>query len=89
MALTQEQKAELIKKFATGPKDTASPQVQIALLTKRLDALNDHFKDNKKDAHSRMGLLKLVGRRRRLLKYLQEHNEGAYKQLIVDLGIRK
>lgn len=89
MALAKVQKAEIIEKFATKPGDTASPQVQIALLTNRLVQLNDHFKTHKKDHHSRLGLLKLVGQRRRLLKYLRNKDNDAYKTLIEQLGIRK
>lgn len=89
MALGKTETAEIIGKFATKSGDTASPQVQIALLTNRLQHLNDHFKTHKKDHHSRMGLLKLVGRRRRLLKYLREKDGQAYKTLIGQLGIRK
>jgi small subunit ribosomal protein S15 len=89
MALTTEQKAEIIEKFGKKPGDTASPQVQVALLTKRLQQLNEHFKVNKKDHHSRRGLLKIVGQRKRLLSYLRGKDEGAYKTLIGQLGLRK
>lgn len=89
MALTTEQKAEIIEKFGKTPGDTASPQVQVALLTKRLQQLNEHFKVNKKDHHSRRGLLKIVGQRKRLLSYLRGKDEGAYKTLIGQLGLRK
>ncbi len=89
MALAKVQKAEIIEKFATKTGDTASPQVQIALLTNRLTQLNEHFKAHKKDHHSRLGLLKLVGQRRRLLKYLRNKDHGAYRSLIEQLGIRK
>tara|TARA_B100000902_G_C27082611_1_gene799668 strand:- start:188 stop:457 length:270 start_codon:yes stop_codon:yes gene_type:complete len=89
MALKKEEKAELLGKFGRKAGDTASPEVQIALLTKRLNKLNDHFKTNKKDNHSRYGLLKLVGRRRRLLRYLQNRDVVKYKELIGQLGIRK
>ena len=89
MALAKEKTAEIVGKFATKSGDTASPQVQIALLTHRLAELNDHFKSHKKDHHSRLGLLKLVGRRRRLLKYLKKRDSEAYKTLIGQLGIRK
>ena len=89
MALAKAKTAEIIEKFATKPGDTASPQVQIALLTNRLTQLNEHFKSNKKDHHSRLGLLKLVGRRRRLLKYLRNKDSAAYQTLIGQLGIRK
>ena len=89
MAMTPARKAELVKKFGTSERDTASPQVQIALLTERLNYLNTHFKAHKKDHHSRSGLMKLVGRRRRLLDYLKAKSPESYKTLITDLGIRK
>lgn len=89
MAFLKERKAEIIKKFQLHPTDSASPQVQISLLTERLRYLNEHFKTNKKDHHSRRGLLKLVGRRRRLLDYLHNKDSSAYKSLIAELGIRK
>ena len=89
MTLAKAQTAEIIQKFALKAGDTASPQVQIALLTTRLQTLNEHFKTHKKDHHSRLGLLKLVGRRRRLLKYLRNKDHEAYRTLIGQLGIRK
>lgn len=89
MALSTAEKAEIVEKFATKKGDTASPQVQVALLTKRLSQLNDHFKVNKKDHHSRRGLLKIVGRRKRLLSYLKSKDAAAYKTLIGELGLRK
>ena len=89
MALTTSDKAEIIEKFRLNEKDTASPQVQIALLTARLNYLNDHFKSNKKDHHSRRGLMKMVGQRRRLLDYLHKNDAESYKKLISALGIRK
>ena len=89
MALETAETAKIIEKFARKPGDTASPQVQIALLTKRLEQLNEHFKSNKKDHHSRLGLLKLVGKRRRLLSYLKKKDGSGYKELIQELGIRK
>jgi small subunit ribosomal protein S15 len=89
MALTAAQTAEILKKHARGPKDTGSPEAQIALITARLNYLNEHFKKNDKDHHSRTGLMKLVGQRRRLLDYLQRTNSAAYKKLINELGIRK
>ncbi len=89
MALTPVQTAEIIKKFGRTEKDTGSPEAQVALLTARLNYLNDHFKNNSKDHHSKTGLMKLVGRRRRLLDYLHHTNYDAYKKLISDLGIRK
>lgn len=89
MALSKEKKAELIKKFQKSEQDTASPQVQIALLTARLEYLNEHFKNNSKDHHSRRGLMKIVGQRRQLLNYLHRKDTQAYKALIKELGIRK
>lgn len=89
MAYTSDKKAEIIKKFQKNDKDTASPEVQIALLTYRLNYLNDHFKLNKKDHHSRRGLMKMVGQRRQLLDYLHKTNADAYRNLIQELGIRR
>jgi small subunit ribosomal protein S15 len=89
MALSKEKTAELVKKFQRKEGDTASPEVQVALLTARLEYLNEHFKKNKKDHHSRQGLMSLVGQRRRLLNYLHRTQNDAYKKLIQDLGIRK
>lgn len=89
MAYTQEAKSEILKKFQRHENDTASPQVQIALLSYRLKYLNDHFSGNKRDHHSRNGLLKLVGQRRALLKYLKGTDLEGYKELISELGIRK
>lgn len=89
MALTSTQTQDILKKFGTGTGDTGSPQVQVALLTARLTYLNEHFKANTKDHHSRTGLMKLVGQRRRLLDYLHRSNPEAYKKLINELGIRK
>ncbi len=89
MALSKSNKLDIIKQFASKTGDTASPQVQIALLTKRLEALNEHFKAHTKDNHSRQGLLKLVGQRRRLLNYLHRKDSAAYQSLIQTLGIRK
>jgi small subunit ribosomal protein S15 len=82
-------KAELVKKFRTHEKDTGSPEVQVALLTERIAHLTEHFKTHKKDFHSRRGLLKLVGQRRRLLNYLKSKDVARYKKLIDSLGIRK
>ena len=89
MAIDRETKAELIKKFQKNESDTASPQVQVALLTSRLNRLNEHFKKNKKDHHSRRGLMRIVGQRRRLLDYLRRNDASSYKNLIKELGIRK
>ncbi len=89
MALVQERKAELITKYRTHETDTGSPEVQIALLTERIGYLTEHFKGHAKDHHSRRGLLKLVGQRRRLLDYLRTKDGGRYKKVIEELGIRK
>lgn len=89
MAITKEQKADLIKKFGKDPKDTGTPEVQIALLTARINDLTPHFEKFSKDHHSRVGLLKMVGKRRRLLDYLQEKNIDRYRKIIADLQIRK
>jgi len=84
-----EKKAELVQKFRTHEKDTGSPEVQVALLSERINMLTEHFKIHKKDHHSRRGLLKLVGQRRRLLDYLKRKDVNRYKKLIETLGIRK
>lgn len=89
MAVTKETKQTIIKKHRRSELDTGSPEVQIALLTNRINELTDHFKVHVKDTHSRRGLLKLVGQRRRLLEYLKSGDAGKYKSLIEDLGIRK
>ena len=89
MTLETSQKAEIISKFATHESDTGSPEVQVALLTARITYLTDHFKTHKKDHHSRRGLLKLVGQRRRLLNYLMKKDIERYRTLIKELGIRK
>ena len=83
------QKLEIIEKFRKHAADTASPAIQVALITSRLQSLNEHFKEHGKDHHSRRGLLKLVGQRRRLLEYLRNTDAGAYRNLINELGIRK
>ena len=82
-------KKDIISKHSKHDKDTGSPEVQIALLTNRINDLKDHFQHHKKDHHSRLGLLKMVGKRRRLLNYLKRVDEGAYTNLISDLGLRK
>ncbi len=89
MSLAVEKKSEVISKFATHEGDTGSPEVQVALLTERINGLSDHFKGNHKDHHSRRGLLKMVGRRRSLLKYLKEKDFGRYRSLIDTLGLRR
>ena len=87
--LTVDQKKEIIVKFGKNEQDTGSPAVQIALLTKRIEELNAHLAVHKKDHHSRRGLLKLVGQRKNLLRYLMEQDIEAYRSLIAELGIRK
>jgi len=87
--LDKVRKTEVINKFATGEKDTGSPEVQVALLTQRINMLTDHFKMHKKDNHSRLGLLKMVGRRQKLLKYIKGKDFDKYATLIKELGLRK
>jgi small subunit ribosomal protein S15 len=89
MAMVQEKKTELVQKYRRHEKDTGSPEVQVALLSERISYLTEHFKTHKKDHHSRRGLLKLVGQRRRLLDYLKTVDQNRYKTLIDQLGIRK
>jgi len=88
MGLTKERKQELISKYRLHEKDTGSPEVQIALLTQRIADLTEHFKFHKKDYNSRRGLLKLVGRRKRLLEYLKREDMDRYKRIIAELGLR-
>ncbi|WP_280140069.1 30S ribosomal protein S15 [Aureimonas jatrophae] len=89
MSITPERKAELLKEYATKEGDTGSPEVQVALLSERISNLTEHFKDHKKDNHSRRGLLKMVSQRRRLLDYLKDREEERYTQLITRLGLRR
>ncbi len=89
MSLSVEKKNEVIAKFATHEGDTGSPEVQVALLTERINGLSGHFKDNHKDHHSRRGLLKMVGQRRNLLKYLKGKDFNRYRTLIETLGLRR
>ena len=89
MSVTAERKAELIKDNATKAGDTGSPEVQIAILTERINNLTEHFKLHKKDNHSRRGLLKLVAQRRKLLDYLKAKDEERYTKLIGSLGLRR
>jgi len=89
VVLTAGAKKEILDRFKLHEKDTGSPEVQIALLTSRIKYLTEHFQVHKKDHHSRRGLLKLVGHRRRLLKYLKKRDLAKYQVLIKDLGIRK
>lgn len=89
MSVTGSRKAEIIKTFATKPGDTGSPEVQVAILSERINNLTEHFKGHVKDNHSRRGLLKMVGQRRTLLDYLKRTNEKSYKELIEKLNIRR
>lgn len=89
MVMDAEQKKTIIETYAKHSGDTGSPEVQIALLTARIDGLQSHFKVHKKDFHSRTGLLKLVGHRRKLLNYLKNTSMSRYRELIEKLGLRK
>ncbi len=89
MSITQERKAALIKEYATKPGDTGSPEVQVAILSERITNLTEHFKTNKKDNHSRRGLLAMVTQRRRLLDYVKSKDEARYQDLIKRLGLRR
>lgn len=89
MSITPERKRDLIGDYRNHDADTGSPEVQIAILTERITNLTEHFKTHKKDHHSRRGLLKLVGQRRRLLNYLKKKDVARYRELISRLGIRK
>jgi small subunit ribosomal protein S15 len=89
MTLTTEKKKEVIEKYKTSNDDTGSANVQVALLTEKIDSLSNHFKTHKKDNHSRRGLLMMVNKRRKLLDYLKSKNFSTYKQIISDLGLRK
>lgn len=89
MSIEPARKAELIKEYATKEGDTGSPEVQVAILTERITNLTEHFKTNKKDNHSRRGLLKMVSQRRKLLDYTRAKSEDRYKDLIKRLGIRR
>ncbi len=87
--ISKEKKAEIIKTYGRTPEDTGSPEVQIAILTERIRELTEHLKVNKKDHHSRRGMLKMIGQRRNLLAYLQKKDLEAYRQLIEKLGLRR
>lgn len=89
MALSHEQKAGIVKEYQLDPRDTGSPEVQVALLTSRINYLSGHFKEHKKDHHSRQGLLKMVNQRRKLLDYLKRKDVSRYRDLIGRLGLRK
>lgn len=89
MSITAERKQELIRQFAIHENDTGSPEVQIAILTERIKNLTEHIKANKKDLHSRRGLIGLVNKRRKLLNYLKRENEERYRKIVEALGIRE
>jgi small subunit ribosomal protein S15 len=89
MTLTKEGKLEIVKKYGQSEHDTGSAQVQVALLTERINHLTEHLRTHKHDHHSRRGLLKMVGQRRRFLNYLQKNDLEAYRALIKDLGLRR
>jgi len=89
LALSQERKQEIIKAFQIHENDTGSPEVQIAILTERINYLNEHLKVNKKDFHSRRGLLKMVGQRRSLLDYLKKNDFERYRAIVTKLGLRR
>ena len=89
VSLTKEVKLEVIEKHGRGPADTGSAEVQVALLTRRIDDLTEHLRQHPKDHYSRRGLLKLVGRRRRFLSYLQRKDVEGYRALIKELGLRR
>jgi small subunit ribosomal protein S15 len=89
VGFNQEQKTGVIEEYRTHPTDTGSPEVQIALLSRRIEYLTDHFQVHKKDHHSRRGLLKLVGHRRRLLNYLQKKDVNRYRGIVSRLGLRR
>ncbi|MGY9018810.1 MAG: 30S ribosomal protein S15 [Alphaproteobacteria bacterium] len=89
MSITQERKGELIKEFRQTDDDTGSPEVQVSILTERINNLTEHLKEHKKDHHSRRGLLIMVGQRRRLLDYLNRKNTARYQDLIKRLGLRR
>jgi len=89
MSLSVEQKSAVVSKFARAKGDTGSPEVQVALITERLKALQPHFEANKKDHHSRRGLTMMVNQRRKLLDYLKREDEGRYSKLIAELGLRR
>ncbi len=89
MSLTVERKSQIVKDFAAKEGDTGSPEVQIALLTERINGLSDHFKMHKKDNHSRRGLLKMVSKRRQLLDYVKSKDEARYQKIIERLELRR
>ena len=89
MSLSSEDKSKIVAEYARGDNDTGSPEVQVALLSARISELTEHFGEHKKDHHSRQGLLKMVNKRRKLLDYLKEKDQGRYRELIKRLGLRR
>ncbi|RGD73342.1 30S ribosomal protein S15 [Anaerofustis stercorihominis] len=89
MSITKEKKQEVISKYQKHEKDTGSPEIQIAILTSRINTLNEHFKKNPKDHHSRRGLLMMVGKRRRLLDYVAKKDINKYREIVKELNLRK
>ena len=89
MSIEPQRKLEVVEQFARTKGDTGSPEVQVAILTERINNLTEHFKEHKKDNHSRRGLLKMVSQRRKLLDYVRTKDEGRYKSLIETLGLRR
>lgn len=89
MALNGSEKKEIVSKFGRSDSDTGSPEVQVALLSANIDALQSHFKDNSKDHHSRTGLIRMVNQRRKLLDYLNKKKPKIYSKIIIDLGLRR
>jgi len=89
VALTKDRKTELIGNYSTHQGDTGSPEVQVAILSERINYLTEHFKTHAKDHHSRRGLLMLVGKRRRMLRYLERHDLERYRALVGELGLRR
>jgi small subunit ribosomal protein S15 len=89
MTLTQDRKQEIVSQYGDNPQDTGNTRVQIALLTARINDLTEHLRTHRKDHHSRRGLLVLVGKRRRMLNYMQRNDLDAYRQLIRELGLRR
>ena len=89
MPLTKDKKQELVGKYGRQGEDTGSPEVQVAMLTERINELTEHLRTHVKDHHSRVGLLKMVGRRRRLLRYLERNDLERYRSLVTELGLRR
>ena len=89
MSLSSESKSKIVADYARDENDTGSPEVQVALLSARISGLTEHFRDHKKDHHSRQGLLRMVNKRRKLLDYLKAKDQGRYRDLITRLGLRR